>query len=476
MPSRTFSVANTLLDTRLGMRAETTLGDRDIFADNESLVGVEVLPPDQPSIPSDEAIDQPVIIEMPSVTIPRDTGGDNETHYIYVGLRNTTRAVPFNPSTLYRVDANGDYAELGTPTAPVERGKLMSLPLARKNPFTTDDETVLTVQFDNSPPLHLFQDLSSREAVYNSFEVNMLAVGKEYIQFQNYTLLPDGRTVEFRNLLRGRHGTEQSARVPNGTNIDDLHVLNEVVYVYDPQAFIRTQVPLGVTVGYRYTVVARRATTTPANYQRASKNLTFNAARTWAPYTILRSDFVGGFPLGSFVGLSLYVRGRRKYGYVFQDDPPVAIADPTDYLSLFVLYAPFDKALLQSEIATKKYNGAPAVSGVDTRPLSTYIIWHRLLNSNHQLNVDNSTGNNQIPPGFVLWNANPALRSPMWAAAWTGNRDALSTARVTECFFDPLEDYRIDPYQISHYSSLNLENNPLTRPHHNSQGFERGKI
>ncbi len=472
--AQTYAVERALLDTTKGMQIETRLGARDIYADNETLTGVSVLPPEVPTIPEDDVIDQPVIIEMPSVPIPRDTNSTNNRHHIYVGLLNTTRSVPFVPSTLYRFNDDGTYGELGTPTRAIERGKLVGLPLPRRNPFTTDDESVLIVRFDFGVPTALLQNLTSMEPLYASYETNMLAVGKEYIQFQTYTVQPDGRTVEFRNLLRGRHGTEQSARPPTAVNEGETHVLNEDVYVYDAQAWIRITIPPTASVGDRLQIVARRSTTTPINYQRTTKLLTFNAHKLWAPYTIVRSDFVGGFPLGASQALTMYVRGRLRYDSTFADDPPPASDASIDYLSLFVLYAPFNRAQLQSEIFTKRYNGAPPVTGVDTRPLSTYIIWHRVLSDSHRFAVGNSSGNNQFPPGFILWNANPALRRPMWAVAWSGPRDEMNLARVTECYFDPKEDYRVDPFFSPYYSDLNLEDNETTRRHHNYQGFERG--
>jgi hypothetical protein len=453
----TSNIRTLLHDTSKGVRVESRQGDADTFGVSPTLPGVDVLPTDVPTITDNSLVNTPIILEITS--IPVVTGTDTSIHWMYTGLLNTTFTTPFQPADIYRVEpSDGSYEFLGRPTAPIIKGRLTGLPLGRKNPFTTDWDSELVVLF-SVVPTSLFQQITDSSVLYADTTINVLIVGREVIQFHTYEVAPDNKTVTFRGLMRARAGTDMAAMPLHQTNIGEQHVLNEPVYVYDPAAFVRFSLPSTYALGSKLTLIARNTNTPPRYFARASKNLTFDAYKNWAPHIILRSDVVSGFPLGNFLGTLYTGCPRRRHSNEFVDSPADAVFGGEHQLAVYILRAPYDLPTLLTEARTKFYDGGPFPTALEPRPQSTYILGYAsLLRSTNKYMSPWSYGGTATEINFLktlpLWNTNPALRAPFWCVAFTGLLEDLEAGitRPSVTYFSNLEDWREDTWLSPLYS------------------------
>ena len=162
---------------------------------------------------------------------------------VYVGIEapdediNASR-VSFRTIAQYGVESSPQYTSQEI-TKSLKVGKIVTPPNSRTNIFTTDPSDTLVVKFRRASSIASFQNFDA--PYYDVLELpttNLLIVGSEYIQFGSFEVAGDGLTVTFKNLFRGRLGTEGYA--PD-------HVVDERVYVYDPDTLVT------MTVDSRYT-------------------------------------------------------------------------------------------------------------------------------------------------------------------------------------------------------------------------------
>lgn len=170
-------------------------------------------------------------------------------------------------------------------TEGLHTGLLVTPPVDRTwDQFQTDVDSAMVVRFTHADTLTKFVT----QAGLNPWEVlqtpthNLLFVGREHIQFTDWTVDMDGLTVTFSGLFRGKNGTDPYI---NG------HVADERVYLYTPESMK----PMAIDPAYtRLQQVAKLyyGTGTFAGVPNVTwgGRTDSGAARPWAPTNLRRFD------------------------------------------------------------------------------------------------------------------------------------------------------------------------------------------
>ena len=87
-------------------------------------------------------------------------------------------------------------------------GRLVTAPVERTSYFTTDQVSELVIKFDHPDTVDYFTTFADKYEVPENPRSNLLIVGREMIQFFDWSVAMDGVTVTFTTLYRGRFGTE----------------------------------------------------------------------------------------------------------------------------------------------------------------------------------------------------------------------------------------------------------------------------
>jgi len=156
--------------------------------------------------------------KMPPPTPGEDTIGD---YFNLIANSRITFDEPevINPSPNYYTQ---DVSE------GVHIGRLVTAPSDPTWQFKTDDESVLVIKFDHPDTVDHFVTYANKYDVLENPRNNLLIVGREYIQFHDWSVAMDGVTVTFNTLFRGKFGTEPYM----GT-----HVVGEHCFLYTPETF-----------------------------------------------------------------------------------------------------------------------------------------------------------------------------------------------------------------------------------------------
>lgn len=113
-------------------------------------------------------------------------------------------------------------------TEGVHIGYLLQAPDDTTWQFKTDTTSSLIIKFDHEDTKDYFVTYANKYDVLESPRVNLLVVGREYIQFHGFVVDVDNRTVTFSTLYRGKFGTEPYM----GT-----HEVGEHCFLYTPETF-----------------------------------------------------------------------------------------------------------------------------------------------------------------------------------------------------------------------------------------------
>lgn len=124
-------------------------------------------------------------------------------------------------------------------TEGVHVGEVTVLPSLNMFPqqFVDDDESEMVIVFRHADTVDYFYN---GDDVLENPQSNLLIVGKEMIQFGEYEVDMDGLTVTFRQLYRGRFGTESYM---------SEHTTGEAAYLYTPE----TLKPMAIDETYTFT-------------------------------------------------------------------------------------------------------------------------------------------------------------------------------------------------------------------------------
>lgn len=185
-----------------------------------NLIDTEVRDYDAPVRNFAVAFDMPSLMENP------------EQEAIYVGLLNPDSTPPFAATPVYSRSPNGVTILGGTPTGKAVVGRLVTPPLSITAEFTTDRQSSMVIKFDDVVPGGVLANVPV-STLWESYDQNVIYVGREVIQYGNYSVGIDGKTVTFTNLLRARFSTD---------DVMHTHVAGERCMLYNTTRMIRTEV------------------------------------------------------------------------------------------------------------------------------------------------------------------------------------------------------------------------------------------
>lgn len=262
------------------------------------------------------------------------------------------------PSTVYYVNPTGRVLERGSLSEPVMVGTLVRPPRAISSRFSTDRESDMIIKFA-SPNIVGKLVAASHDDLFADQGRNVLFVGREIIQFMDFSVGPDNVTVTFRNLLRGLRATDDTC---------DEHFIGEVCAFYETTSvaemriFLDTEPDSQVDIG----IVANGSSPDPSTF-------TPSPLKAWnrrapAP-TIVSREFYG--PTSKQVGFRV---AHRSYNQVeLTDNGRMALnGNNTGGMLICILTAPFDPQRFDQSIR-QLYDPANLGFGGSVLPDSTYI-------------------------------------------------------------------------------------------------------
>jgi len=105
-------------------------------------------------------------------------------------------------------------------------GRLVQAPDDAMMQYKTDDRSELIIKFDHPDTVDYFVTFLDKYEVPENPRDNLLIVGREYIQFFDWSVDMDGLTVTFTTLFRGKFGTGSYM----GTHVEGEHC-----FLYTPE-------------------------------------------------------------------------------------------------------------------------------------------------------------------------------------------------------------------------------------------------
>lgn len=178
---------------------------------------------------------------LPLVTnavIPEDVRrGFTSQTALYAGVCSTEDT--FSETPVYLRSASGVTINVGSVTEPLTWGISLSAPDDVISCYSTDRTSELVVRFSRSGA-DANMVTEDHDTFFNAFGKNLLLVNQELIQFRTFSVDPDGVTYRFRDLLRGRHGTEQYI---------GAHTAGEFVALYTPESWVRADTNVQQALG-----------------------------------------------------------------------------------------------------------------------------------------------------------------------------------------------------------------------------------
>lgn len=135
-------------------------------------------------------------------------GEDPTQEYIYTGLLNPDSSPVFAATEVSGRDLRGGRTPGDTPTGKAIVGRLTVPPASVTPEFTTDRVSSMQIIFDEAVPGGVLNNVAV-STLWETYDTNVVYVGREIIQYGNAVIGMDGRTVTFTNLLRARFSTDK---------------------------------------------------------------------------------------------------------------------------------------------------------------------------------------------------------------------------------------------------------------------------
>jgi Putative phage tail protein len=239
----TWRVARMTTGANFSVEVELRQDTPDKYSDLAALAG-HVLP-----VEPTQEIETPPTLQRPFGWSARWHGDPTNTpHSGYASLFYATAVrttATFPETALYR-SVDGFLTPIGTITQPGMIGELITAPSSPTDEFSYQGETgdFMVVKFADvqvSTQLSNATDTLNCSDVITTYGKNLLFVGKELIQYGEHEIAPDGVTVTFRRLFRGRG--QSDVYIPAG------HPVGETVVVYNANSIITFIVPNDVADG-----------------------------------------------------------------------------------------------------------------------------------------------------------------------------------------------------------------------------------
>ena len=246
----------------------------------------------------------------------------------------------FDETTIFFKTASGGVGSAGTVTEAVIWGTVITPPSPVTAIYSTDKISSLVIQFANTVSVAKFV---SDADLFDAYGKNTLFVNGELIQFKNWSVAPDGKTVTFTNLLRGRHGTEQYV---------NSHVAGGIACFYTPESLVLVSTQMANPDGDTLAVAVRVGLLSANEFAEEPVFVDHDFLKFFGPSNIHRTKLVTGD-----IVLAFNRRNRVPYGNELDDIIPEEIPDVT--FATYILSGP--------------YNEAQFLADVDDIPSSTYI-------------------------------------------------------------------------------------------------------
>lgn len=214
------------------------------------------------------------VITLP-VPPPKVDTGDNITaniNPILIVVAPLATAMPVAGLDIYS-DITGNQQKEGTVTAYPVIGTLRSIPVNRSSLFTTDYDNEIVISFRETQPF----TAATHSELDADPKRNLLIVGKEYVQFESFTVDPDNKTYHFTGLRRGIYGTDYSIY---------SHRVGEACYVWDDNAVFTLSVRYKDNTSTSHSVAVGK-TGEPLTWEKIPA--TYYGLRAWATTTLRRS-------------------------------------------------------------------------------------------------------------------------------------------------------------------------------------------
>lgn len=198
----TFRVRRTTTDASFMSAISGTLDTQENYVEAPAISGLTYNPTVSTIVGLSLTNNVPFILPAPPFV------NSNLKRAIYVGIINPDGGEFVTESLM----VGGPYSQFNvikeTFESPVMVGKLISgLDTYTTTSHTTDYINEIVIQFSRDIAPGTFSNKTAVQ-IYEAFDVNLLFVGQEMIQFQTAVVGMDNRTVTFTGLHRGRFGTE----------------------------------------------------------------------------------------------------------------------------------------------------------------------------------------------------------------------------------------------------------------------------
>lgn len=328
-------------DSVVGANKANGLRLRRYDTDGDLVVAVQPQPPIVTNDGGDIAALTPIsgykpiaIVTNPILNTESREGYESQTA-LYGGIAHTGTGT-YVPQNLYIRSPNGSLAQKGQPTRPLDYGTALStLPVS--DDAGTDKATELVVRFAKPGAADIFVDGSDHTTFFANEYNNTLYVGGELIQFRSWSVDGDGVTYRFRDLLRGRRGTEGAM---------NTHVAFEFVAAYSPLSWILVEDGVINELGDQYALAVQIGVPAAGQFAEEPAFVDHDFVKFYAPAQLKRSVQLNG----DFV-LSLVMRTRQEDITVDLNDSPTPEAVYNIFTKFYILSAPYEQQSFNDAIA-----------------------------------------------------------------------------------------------------------------------------
>lgn len=324
--------ANTVtIDSTLFTEVEAKTEEEDIYDFTPALDGVSMPTVDNSQVDYDAPMRNHIVgFALPPL---RD---DVLDEILYVGQSQPDTTPAYAPTPIYTRGPKGIFKPTATaPTSEAYLGILVSAPAAEGRTFTTMDEDEFVVEFVDTLPGGVINNLTSNVPLYESYTLNALFIGREVVQYKTATVAMDGKTVTFTGLFRGRFGTDEFM---------DSHVVGEVCAIYDTSRIVEG--PLGWDAAdYGVAVAATFDPLDPRRRRTIEVDFSSQLNRKWSnnSLTMFRKS------TGSNRGLYFRPFPRMRFKNTFTDDGNQPVFSDNGRLCLAILSSAYDDDLFRAE-------------------------------------------------------------------------------------------------------------------------------
>jgi hypothetical protein len=277
----------------------------------------------------------PIMFPVPPPAYQLTSQAVTGTAVLVVGVDDG--APVFSPKDIYVRNGSGVARKVATVSSRAQTGIVAVTPVATVSSFSTDRDSVLTITFDSTEAISLLSNATT-DVLYADLTRNMLMVGAELIQYHTFELQGDGRTVIFRNLLRGLRNTDYAV---------DNHVVGETAGVYTAQNTALIQIDIVDELSSLVSIGAVSSGAAESSVAYFTMPIVAANRKSPAPFTVRRSQI----PSNSRALFNVYHRGHVQNNIINNDNIQI---NGGNFGKTFiaVLAGPYDDAQFKVSLAS----------------------------------------------------------------------------------------------------------------------------